>query len=115
MYGDLNKLGQFLLDNPDFKLRISGHTDSFGTPAFNLDLSQRRAQAIMDYIVYFGSVPRARIEAEGYGSTMPIVAIEQSDLDRQLNRRVEFELYRPSLAELEEMRMLEKVEKPSDW
>jgi outer membrane protein OmpA-like peptidoglycan-associated protein len=115
MYGDLDKLGQFLLDNPDFKLKISGHTDSYGTQEYNIDLSKRRAQAIMDYIVYFGNVPRARIEAEGYGSTVPIITVEQSDLDRQINRRVEFELYRPSLRELEEMRMLEKVEKSSDW
>ncbi len=115
MYGDLDKLAQFLLDNPDFKLRISGHTDSRGTPEYNLDLSRRRAQAIMDYIVYFGNVPRARIEAEGYGSTQPIVPVERTDLDRQLNRRVEFQLYRPSLSELQEMKMLEKVEKPSDW
>ena len=69
----------------------------------------------MDYIVYFGNVPRARIEAEGYGSSQPIVPVERTEMDRQLNRRVEFELYRPSLSELQEMKMLEKVEKPSDW
>ena len=115
MFGDLDRLSQFLLDNPDFKLKISGHTDSYGTAEYNLDLSQRRAQAIMDYIVYFGQVSRARIAAQGYGSSMPIIPVEQSDFDRQLNRRVEFELYRPSLQELEETRMLEKVEKPTDW
>jgi outer membrane protein OmpA-like peptidoglycan-associated protein len=114
MFYDLDKVALFLLDNPDFKLRISGHTDSYGTPEYNLDLSKRRANAIMEYIVYFGNVPRARVEAEGYGSSMPIVE-ERTDENRQLNRRVEFELYRPSMKELEEMRMLEQMEETSDW
>jgi outer membrane protein OmpA-like peptidoglycan-associated protein len=114
MFYDLDKVAIFLLDNPDFKLRISGHTDSHGTPEYNLDLSKRRADAILEYIVYFGNVSRARVEAEGYGSTMPIVE-EITEEDRQLNRRVEFELYRPSMKELEEMRMLEEVDDASDW
>ncbi len=114
MFTDLDKLAIFLLDNIDFKLRISGHTDSYGTPEYNLKLSKERAEAIMEYLVYFGNVPRARIEAEGYGSTQPIVE-ELTEEDRQLNRRVEFELYRPSMQELEEMRMLEQMEESSDW
>lgn len=114
MFYDLDNLATFLMDNPDFKLRISGHTDSYGSPEYNLELSKKRAQAIMDYLVYFGNVPKARIEAEGYGSSQPIVE-EVTEEDRQLNRRVEFELYRPSLKELQEMRMLEKIEESSDW
>ena len=114
MFYDLDKVSRFLLDNPDFKLRISGHTDSYGTPEYNLELSKARANAIMEYIIYFGNVPRARVEAEGYGSSMPIVE-EITEDDRQLNRRVEFELYRPSLQELEEMHMLEQMEEISDW
>jgi len=114
MFYDLDKVSRFLLDNPDFKLRISGHTDSYGTPEYNLQLSKDRAEAIMEYIIYFGNVPRARVDAEGYGSTDPIVE-EITEEDRQLNRRVEFELYRPSLKELEEMRMLEQMEDVKDW
>jgi outer membrane protein OmpA-like peptidoglycan-associated protein len=114
MFSDLDKISQFLLDNPDFKLRISGHTDSYGAAEYNLELSKKRAESILEYIEYFGNVPRARIEAEGYGSSQPIVE-EHSEEDRQLNRRVEFELYRPSLKELEEMKMLEQMEEISDW
>ena len=114
MFSDLDKISQFLLDNPDFKLRISGHTDSYGSADYNLELSKQRAESILDYIEYFGNIPRARIEAEGYGSSQPIVE-ELTDEDRQMNRRVEFELYRPSLKELEEMRMLEQMEEISDW
>jgi outer membrane protein OmpA-like peptidoglycan-associated protein len=114
MFYDLDKVSRFLFDNPDFKLRISGHTDSYGTPEYNLQLSKDRANSIMEYIIYFGNVPRARVDAEGYGSSVPIVE-EITEEDRQLNRRVEFELYRPSLKELEEMRMLEQMEDVSDW
>jgi outer membrane protein OmpA-like peptidoglycan-associated protein len=114
MFYDLDKISRFLLDNPDFKLRISGHTDSYGTPEYNLQLSKDRANSIMEYIIYFGNVARARVDAEGYGSSEPIVE-EITEEDRQLNRRVEFELYRPSLKELEEMRMLEQMEDVSDW
>lgn len=95
MYGDLDKLANFLLDNPDFKLKISGHTDSDGREAFNLQLSQERAEAIKEYLVYFGNVPEERVTARGFGSSKPIVE-EKTDEDKTLNRRVEFELYTKS-------------------
>ncbi len=112
MYYDLDKLANFLLDNPDFKLRISGHTDSEGSAQFNKDLSMQRATNIMDYITFFGKVPENRIEAYGHGSTRPIVE-ENSDEDRALNRRVEFELYRPSKEELERLYLERRQEE--DW
>ena len=93
MYGDLDKLADFLLDNPEFNLRISGHTDSDGREDANLKLSQERADVIKEYLVYFGKVPEYRISATGYGSSLPIVE-EKTEDDKRLNRRVEFELYR---------------------
>ena len=96
MYGDLNKIVNFLYDNPDFKLRISGHTDSDGSPAFNLALSKSRAQNIRDYMVIFGGVDERRVEFEGYGSSQPIVE-ERTEQDKTLNRRVEFEIFRPGV------------------
>ncbi|MDX1627449.1 MAG: OmpA family protein [Fulvivirga sp.] len=93
MYDDLDKLANFLLDNPDFKLRISGHTDSDGREEFNLRLSQERADVIKEYLVYFGNVTEDRIIAKGFGSSKPIVE-ETSEANKRLNRRVEFELYR---------------------
>jgi outer membrane protein OmpA-like peptidoglycan-associated protein len=93
MFEDLDKIIDFMLDNPDFKLKIEGHTDSDGNPDFNLDLSQRRADAIKEYLVGFGSVDASRIEAIGYGSTKPIVQ-EKTEADKQLNRRVEFNIIR---------------------
>jgi len=112
MYYDLDKLANFLLDNPDFKLRISGHTDSDGSAAFNMKLSRERAENIMEYITYFGGVPESRVEAVGHGSTKPIVE-EKTEADKALNRRVEFELYRPSQEELERMR--KNINQSEDW
>lgn len=96
MYRDLDKIANFLVDHPDFELSISGHTDSDGREEFNLQLSQERADAIKEYIVFFGFVDPGRIRAVGYGSSQPIVT-EKSEEDKQLNRRVEFELTQRSI------------------
>ena len=114
MYADLDKLADFLLDNPDFKLKISGHTDSDGGYDFNMDLSKARAGSIAEYIIYFGRIATARIETFGYVSTQPIVA-EKTEEDKALNRRVEFELYRPSREELQKMHREIQEEEEEEW
>lgn len=95
MHSDLNNVLHFLVDHPDFRLRISGHTDRHGNPKANLKLSQDRADAIKAFLTKSGFVDEDRIEAIGYGDTKPIVAEEKTEQDRQLNRRVEFELLYP--------------------
>lgn len=102
MFADLNKVVNFLYDNIDFKLRISGHTDSVGDPETNLQLSKLRAQNIRDYIVIFAGIIEERVESEGYGDTQPIVTNEVTEEDRKLNRRVEFEIYREAPPQPEE-------------
>jgi outer membrane protein OmpA-like peptidoglycan-associated protein len=114
MYNDLDRLINFLLDNPDFKLKISGHTDSDGGFDFNMDLSKARATAIAEYIIYFGKIPTARIETFGFGSTQPIVE-ELTEEDKALNRRVEFELFRPSQDELRKMQREIIEEEDDEW
>jgi len=91
MHNDLNKLVKFMADHPTFSLRIAGHTDSQGTPAENLKLSQRRADSIKKYLIDKGKIDPARVEAVGYGSTQPLVE-EKTEADRHINRRVEFEI-----------------------
>jgi outer membrane protein OmpA-like peptidoglycan-associated protein len=93
MHGDLNKLGNFLLDHPNLKLTISGHTDSNGKEEANLRLSQARADAIKYYLTYQFKIDPDRVTAIGYGSSKPI-AQELSDDHKQLNRRVEFSISR---------------------
>lgn len=91
MHGDLDKLANFLIDHPAFKLKISGHTDSAGKEEANLHLSQARADAIKTYLVDQFLIDALRITAIGLGSSKPI-AQEVTDDHKQLNRRVEFEI-----------------------
>jgi outer membrane protein OmpA-like peptidoglycan-associated protein len=91
MHQDLDKLANFMIDHPRFKLNISGHTDSQGKEDANLRLSQARADAIKAYLIYQFKIDADRIDAHGYGSSKPIVE-EASDDHRKLNRRVEFEI-----------------------
>jgi outer membrane protein OmpA-like peptidoglycan-associated protein len=95
MQNDLNKVLNFLVDHPEFRLRISGHTDRHGNSAANMKLSQDRANSIRTYLTKSGFVEEGRVEAIGYGDTKPIIKEEKTDQDRQLNRRVEFELLYP--------------------
>ena len=70
--------------HPEVRLRIVGHTSAEGDPAFNLKLSQERAQAAVDFIVGRG-VDASRLEAEGKGSSEPI-----DENNPEANRRTEF-------------------------
>lgn len=70
------------------RVEVAGHTDSSGRDAYNLDLSRRRAQAVVDFLIAAG-IPTERLEARGYGETH---SIDSNDTDggRERNRRVEF-------------------------
>jgi outer membrane protein OmpA-like peptidoglycan-associated protein len=70
------------------RLRVEGHTDDRGKDAYNLDLSQRRAAAVMRYLLERG-VADTRLTSEGYGETRPI-ADNKTAAGRSQNRRVEF-------------------------
>jgi outer membrane protein OmpA-like peptidoglycan-associated protein len=88
--GDLNKLVQFLKDNPNTKLEIQGHTDNVGTLAANTKLSQLRANSIVNYIVKSG-IGKERLLAKGYGPSMPIAGNDTKEGKAQ-NRRVEMKV-----------------------
>lgn len=89
---ELQKIERFLKENPDFRVEISGHTDNVGADQYNLQLSQKRAQAVFDYLVSAG-IEAHRLSPKGYGSTRPI-ADNTSEEGRQQNRRIEFKLIR---------------------
>jgi outer membrane protein OmpA-like peptidoglycan-associated protein len=84
----LNKLAQIARDCPKVKIEIEGHTDAEGTPERNQRLSDRRAQAIVDYLTRAGVEP-GKLQAIGYGETRPI-APNDSPENRARNRRIEF-------------------------
>ena len=80
-----------LLGDPDLpRVRIEGHTDTTGTDAHNLELSQDRAQKVLDYLVSQG-VSAERLEAKGYGESRPLQQGDSDDV-HATNRRVEFHL-----------------------
>ena len=86
----LRKLSPFvtiLKEQPQRSIRIEGYTDSRGPESYNLDLSQRRADAVRDFLIENGISPR-RITARGYGEADP-VASNATLAGRQENRRVE--------------------------
>lgn len=83
----LDQLAQFLTEHPDRRVQIDGFTDSVGTDSYNLDLSQRRADAVRSALISRG-IDSTRISEQGYGKAFPVASNEDSG-GRQLNRRVE--------------------------
>ncbi|KQZ30383.1 OmpA family protein [Duganella sp. Root1480D1] len=84
------RLADVLRDNPDRTVLVEGFTDSTGSDAYNLQLSQRRAEAIRMALGQMG-IERSRIETRGYGEAYP-VASNATAGERQMNRRVEIVL-----------------------
>jgi OOP family OmpA-OmpF porin len=82
------KVGDFMKKYPTTTAVIEGHTDNVGSAQHNLDLSQRRAEAVVNYLVDNYGIDRSRLSAKGYGLTRP-VADNGSDEGRQKNRRME--------------------------
>jgi len=90
-YAMLNEIISILEEYTDYSLRISGFTDSQGSDATNLKLSQDRVDAVKSYLTR-NSVSETRIEATGYGEARPI-ATNATATGRAQNRRVELELF----------------------
>lgn len=84
----LNKLQQIFAEYPETNILIEGHTDDVGTEEYNLGLSERRAQAVKDYLISAG-VPSSRLISKWYGESQPKVD-NNSESNRALNRRVNF-------------------------
>ena len=74
-------------DYPDLNVVIEGHTDSVGTAAYNKKLSQRRAEAVKEYMVGNG-IDANRLKAQSFGEDKPIASNKTKE-GRQQNRRVE--------------------------
>lgn len=105
----LDEVYQVLKDNPEVgPILIEGHTDNRGSRGYNQDLSERRAKAVVDYLVKKG-IPRKRLKSKGYGFDRP-VADNSTPLGRAKNRRTEFKL----LNEAEEEEKQNATEKPGD-
>lgn len=95
-HGDLDRLADFLREYDERDVRIMGHTDSTGDAGFNQELSQRRAEAVKQYLVAQGIEPR-RVLTFGRGESAP-VASNDTPGGRQMNRRVDILIENPALA-----------------
>jgi len=82
------EIAGILKSNPGLRFQVEGHTDSDGGAAYNLGLSQRRAQAVVDDLVKRYGIARGRLIAKGFGLTKP-VASNATAAGKALNRRVE--------------------------
>lgn len=87
---ELNRLVSLMKDNNGMSIEISGHTDAVGSDQENQLLSEKRANAVKKYLIEKG-IKENRLFSIGYGETQP-VADNNNDIDRQLNRRVEFKI-----------------------
>ncbi len=83
----LDKVAAVLTKNAGVKIRIDGHTDWIGSDAFNQTLSEKRANAVKEYLVTKG-ISEARLQTKGFGEKQPIRLNDTED-NRKLNRRVE--------------------------
>ena len=114
---ELDKLVTILEDNPEIKIELSSHTDSRQTVAYNDDLSKRRAQSAVDYIISNG-IDAGRLIARGYGESQlltsddeinKIPAEEAKEAAHQRNRRTEFKVTEYNkIEELEEDELSEE-------
>ncbi len=88
-FGLLDRLTATVRRCPDAKIEIGGHTDTDGSAAFNQDLSERRAYAVVEYLIRNGNVDSSRLTAVGYGFSKP-VASNDTEEGKARNRRIEF-------------------------
>jgi len=94
-HGLLDEIVKVIQENPQIEqIRIEGHTDNIGTPAYNRTLSKKRAESVMTYFADKG-VAKGRLVAEGFGPDRPIADNTTPD-GQEKNRRVEFNIVKQS-------------------
>jgi outer membrane protein OmpA-like peptidoglycan-associated protein len=86
---NLQKLGRLIQRNPQSVFKVEGHTDSFGSDRYNLDLSQRRAETVKSWLVANMGIDAGRIQTQGYGKSRLLIPGDRTVDEQQLNRRVE--------------------------
>ena len=93
---ELDLVASFIKDNPNLSLELGAHTDSKGTAAFNLDLSKRRAQSAVGYLINEKDVPPVLLTFKGYGETQLKNDCDDrsncSEEEHALNRRTELKI-----------------------
>jgi OOP family OmpA-OmpF porin len=87
----MDEIAQVMKENPQIKkVEIGGHASSEGSDAYNRELSDKRAKAVMAYLVGKGGIDASRLTAKGYGESKPLVTPDDTEAKKEKNRRVEF-------------------------
>ncbi|MES2831313.1 MAG: OmpA family protein [Pseudomonadota bacterium] len=86
--GTLAEMAKLLQQDKDLKVHIVGHTDNQGSPAHNMDLSQKRAESVARLLTTDYKIDAKRLNAKGVGSYAPITS-NNAESGREKNRRVE--------------------------
>jgi outer membrane protein OmpA-like peptidoglycan-associated protein len=93
---ELDKVIQFMIDNPHLTVELGAHTDSRGKKSFNMNLSKNRANAAVNYLSYKGNLRKQRITSKGYGETQLLNhcedGVECSEEEHAKNRRTELKI-----------------------
>ena len=89
---EINSLFEYLDENPELKVTISGHTDAYGSKNYNKILSNNRAKSIANYLIVLG-LSQERINYKGFGSSKALSS-NKTEVGRMRNRRVEFVLFK---------------------
>lgn len=87
---ELERIVEFLNDNPEIKIALEGHTDDVGSDEYNDKLSQNRANTVREYLIKAG-IDKSRIKTKGFGKRKPLVD-KKTDEARAMNRRVEMKI-----------------------
>lgn len=90
-FPELNRIIEMMNKNPELQISVEGHTDNIGTVAYNIGLSERRANAVVQYLIKEG-IAAERMKAVGWGKSKPIASNDDEIGGRELNRRVEFKI-----------------------
>lgn len=88
---ELEKIRELLVNNPNLKVQINGHTDNVGDPMANKALSLRRAVAVVNHLALNG-IDINRLSAKGFGSEKPVASNDDEKGGREFNRRTEIEI-----------------------
>jgi OOP family OmpA-OmpF porin len=87
-HDEVGRVGDFMKKHPETTAVIEGNTDEVGSDEYNMKLSQRRAESVVNYLVNEFGIDRSRLSAKGYGKSRPI-ASNGTDAGKQKNRRID--------------------------
>jgi outer membrane protein OmpA-like peptidoglycan-associated protein len=93
--GEMERILTLLTKNPNLRLQVNGHTDSAGDDVLNKQLSLKRAQSVVNYLISNG-INQERLTAVGFGEERPLVSNDDEMEGREINRRTEIEVIQGS-------------------